>query len=365
MNDTQLQSLSPTVLVCAVATPGDPQVVLADGSYETDAERIFWRNTPDAEVLRLPLDASVSVRHVRRFPEQRTAPDGEARLLAALATHRATAGTASPAPEPEPHASLRRRLAMALTDADHTAAEAIAGILWRQAGLAETHAALARCLSELGSARGAGQASLLDELQALASTRAVIERLRATSATRAGGAPVVLMAPAGDQHTLALTALAHHLEEAGHRSLVVDDLPMDELAALLRERPVPAVVVSAHLPLAPASVRRLIVEVRTANAGTLLALGGPGVPRHVRGVDLVTDDPAELLQLLTGGSALSPREREVLLAVADGRTNGEIADALGLSPATVKTHLDRIFSKTGTEHRAAAVARALRQGWIS
>jgi DNA-binding NarL/FixJ family response regulator len=55
----------------------------------------------------------------------------------------------------------------------------------------------------------------------------------------------------------------------------------------------------------------------------------------------------------------------VLAAVADGMTTLEIADRLCLSSSTVKTHLDHILSKTGTEHRAAAVAAALRAGWLS
>jgi DNA-binding CsgD family transcriptional regulator len=174
------------------------------------------------------------------------------------------------------------------------------------------------------------------------------------------------MVPAGDRHTLALTALAHQLQERGRRALVVDDLPRQELLGLLSDEPVAAVVVSAHLPLAAAAARHLAVDVRAASPSTLVVVGGPGAPRGARGLDLVTDDPAELLELLAGaGAVLTPRECEVLREVAEGRTNNEIAQALGLAPATVKTHLDHVFAKTGTEHRAAAVARALRQGWIA
>jgi DNA-binding CsgD family transcriptional regulator len=354
-----------TVLVCAAPDRGgEPFVVLADGSYDTPAERVFWRHSPEAEVLRVPLRTQVSVRPVRHFPEQRSAEDGELRLLQALAAHRVDTRPARPAPGPND--AVRRRLAMALTDFDHTGAEALAGILWRQSGLATAHAALAECLDQLGCARADGTASALDERQAIDSVRAVLERLRATSTVQVSGAPVVLVSPEGDRHTLALTALAHELEEAGYRSLVVDDLPLEDLAVLLRERPFPAVVVSAHLALAPAAVRHLVATVRAASPDTLVAIGGPGAPRGVRGPDLVTDDLAELKQLLSGrGAVLTTREHEVLLAVADGRTNSEIAEALHLSTATVKTHLDHILAKTGTEHRAAAVARALREGWIT
>jgi DNA-binding NarL/FixJ family response regulator len=360
-------SLPATVLVCATPEQGgEPLVVLADGSYETGAERVFWRHRPDAEVLRLPLQVPVSVRPVRRFPEQRPAEDGERRLLEAVAAHRVDALPAQRAPEQRSHDAIQRRLAMALTDHDHTGAEALAGILWRQAGLAAAHTSLAECLDEVAAARTDGSASTLDVHQAVASVRAVLDRLRATSTSQVSEAPVVLVAPDGDGHTLALTALAHQLEEAGHRSLVVDDLPVEELAALLHERPVPAVVVSAHLSVPPGVLRHLIATLRAAGPQTLVVLGGPGIPRSTRGADLVTDDPAELLRLLAGASdPLTEREREVLHLVADGRTNGEIADRLCVSPTTVKTHLDHVLAKTGTEHRAAAVARALRQGWIT
>lgn len=57
---------------------------------------------------------------------------------------------------------------------------------------------------------------------------------------------------------------------------------------------------------------------------------------------------------------LSPREREVITLVAAGRTTNEIADDLGLSPLTIKTHVERILAKYGAPTRAAAVARAFR-----
>jgi DNA-binding NarL/FixJ family response regulator len=63
-------------------------------------------------------------------------------------------------------------------------------------------------------------------------------------------------------------------------------------------------------------------------------------------------------------SALSAREIEVLELVARGRTNKEIARALHLSEATVKTHLVHSFSKLGVEDRTEAVTAALERGII-
>lgn len=65
-----------------------------------------------------------------------------------------------------------------------------------------------------------------------------------------------------------------------------------------------------------------------------------------------------------GRAALSPREREVLRLVADGRTNKEIAAALGVGDETVKTLLARIFAKLDVKRRAEAVAAAVREGFL-
>jgi DNA-binding NarL/FixJ family response regulator len=61
---------------------------------------------------------------------------------------------------------------------------------------------------------------------------------------------------------------------------------------------------------------------------------------------------------------LSPREAEVLRLIATGLSNTEIAVALFLSNATVKTHVNRIFSKTGARDRAQAVRYAYQHGMV-
>jgi DNA-binding NarL/FixJ family response regulator len=59
--------------------------------------------------------------------------------------------------------------------------------------------------------------------------------------------------------------------------------------------------------------------------------------------------------------ALSPREREVLTLLAQGMSNKAIAQALVISPNTVKRHVQAIFDKLGVNSRAAAVAIALQE----
>ena len=56
---------------------------------------------------------------------------------------------------------------------------------------------------------------------------------------------------------------------------------------------------------------------------------------------------------------LSPRERQIALMVAHGRTNQAIATSLEISVWTVSTHLRRIFAKLGVSSRAEMVARLL------
>ncbi|WP_433527516.1 response regulator [Nocardia pseudovaccinii] len=62
---------------------------------------------------------------------------------------------------------------------------------------------------------------------------------------------------------------------------------------------------------------------------------------------------------------LSQRELEVLELVAAGSTNREAAERLFISQATVKTHLLRVYAKVGANDRAAAVAAAFSQGYLT
>jgi len=97
------------------------------------------------------------------------------------------------------------------------------------------------------------------------------------------------------------------------------------------------------------------------------------IRRVVNGESLVT--PSLLRKLLEefsqrskethpAHSDLTPREMEVLLAVAQGKSNDEIARALVISEKTVKTHLGKVFSKLQVNGRAQAMLYAIREGLV-
>jgi DNA-binding NarL/FixJ family response regulator len=103
--------------------------------------------------------------------------------------------------------------------------------------------------------------------------------------------------------------------------------------------------------LAPAVTRRVLARFATTPATptptTPTAAVTPAVQTH----------SAEVL-----AEPLTDREAEVLALLADARSNGEIAQALFIGEATVKTHVSRILQKLGARDRVQAVVLAHRRG---
>jgi two-component system response regulator DesR len=87
------------------------------------------------------------------------------------------------------------------------------------------------------------------------------------------------------------------------------------------------------------------------------------VRRVLRG-EKVIDPTLAAAALSEGANPLTARERDVLLAVADGAVNSEIAIALHLSAGTVRNYLSTAIQKTGARNRSEAVRIAREKGWL-
>ena len=105
----------------------------------------------------------------------------------------------------------------------------------------------------------------------------------------------------------------------------------------------------------------LLAAIRLVAAGeSLLA---PSVTKRL--IEAYIAQPEQAAAVTEGLDELSPRELEVLGLVARGSTNREIAEALYLSPLTVKTHVSRILTKLRARDRVQLVVIAYQAGLVS
>jgi DNA-binding NarL/FixJ family response regulator len=105
---------------------------------------------------------------------------------------------------------------------------------------------------------------------------------------------------------------------------------------------------------------QLATAVRTvADGGALLA---PSITRRLIGqfAERLTVDAAVSRRL----ERLTDREREVVVAVARGSSNAEIAEEFFIGPATVKSHVSSILTKLGLRDRAQVVVFAYESGLV-
>ncbi|HEY0540279.1 MAG TPA: response regulator transcription factor [Actinoallomurus sp.] len=86
--------------------------------------------------------------------------------------------------------------------------------------------------------------------------------------------------------------------------------------------------------------------------------------RRVLAGERVIDPALAAAALSAGPNPLSPRERDVLSASADGSTIGDVAARLHLSEGTVRNYLSAAIRKTAARNRIEAVQTAQRQGWL-
>lgn len=106
-----------------------------------------------------------------------------------------------------------------------------------------------------------------------------------------------------------------------------------------------------------AGLRLLQAAVRTAVGNSPEAT----IPRPLYG----DSDSVSQVGATGSGQQLTERERQVLVAIADGKSNEDIGRQLFLAEDTVKTHARRMFRKIGAVNRAHAVAIAFRRGMLT
>jgi DNA-binding NarL/FixJ family response regulator len=168
-----------------------------------------------------------------------------------------------------------------------------------------------------------------------------IAATRAIATSSAGEHTRVLILTTFDLDEYAFSAL-----RAGASGFLLKDVPPAELVTAIRT------VARGDAVVSPRVTRRLLEEY----ASTLpdLTEGGDtdaGVAGRSR-----SEDPAL--------ASLTEREREVLLCVADGLSNAEIAERLYVSEATVKSHVGRLLAKLGLRDRVQAVVFAFQSGLV-
>ncbi len=136
--------------------------------------------------------------------------------------------------------------------------------------------------------------------------------------------------------------------QAGARGFLTKDAGADEIQRAITD------VAAGHAQLDPAVQRRLLEALSSGDRFAVADARGRGGPGAGAGAGAGAL-PCEL----------TPREAEVLAHIAAGESNAEIAATLYVSEATVKTHINHIFAKTGLRDRAQLVGYAFRSGLAS
>jgi DNA-binding NarL/FixJ family response regulator len=186
----------------------------------------------------------------------------------------------------------------------------------------------------------------------------------------------VLVVDGDDELRLLVTGL---LADADYAPL--EAATGEDALALAATSDVDVVVLEVGLPrLSGYEVCRRLRATKDGTLGIMFVSGSRVEPLdRVAGLSLGADDylvkpfdPDELLARVRAlvrrrrgaraGGELTPRELQVLRLLAEGRTQGEVATALVISPKTVGTHVENILRKLDVHSRTQAVAVAYRSG---
>jgi DNA-binding NarL/FixJ family response regulator len=180
-----------------------------------------------------------------------------------------------------------------------------------------------------------------------------VEATRRIRAAQPDTEVVVLTTHADDQSILG----ALH---AGARGYLTKDAGIAEISRAIQ-------AAAAHQALLdPAVQSRLLAAATAATAVTATAATGTAAtgtgPTATAATTASTAAPAPPAPAAELPDGLTPREAEVLRLIARGMSNAEIAGALVVSEATVKSHINHLFAKIGARDRAQAVHYAYTHG---
>ncbi len=170
-------------------------------------------------------------------------------------------------------------------------------------------------------------------------------------------------------------ALRRLLDEVSADAIVTLISPGTEWSAWLAERRAPFIVLTAEdatepLRTALAAGAASILPQDTSAAALRLAIDAMKQGLSIMPAALLDtlreedSDASRLGDAATLGDALTPRELQVLAAMADGASNKAIARRLGISFHTVKFHVAAIFEKLDADSRTEAVTEAARRGLV-
>jgi DNA-binding CsgD family transcriptional regulator len=226
-------------------------------------------------------------------------------------------------------------------------------------------------LDEVGESWKNQELRVADEHRCALATRRVIERLGAGEPCRMPARGTVLLLPVPhEQHILGLMMVEHALRDAGWQVERPDAMPLPEVpvyASGIED----LALIGFTLHAVPArDLRRELAVLRKELPDVPVLLGGLVVRRRPElaervGADRVVGDVDSAVRVVAElTTPLTAREREILRLVSVGRTNEVIGATLGIQVPTVKSHLERIYTKLGVRDRAASASEAIRRGWI-